>query len=463
MIIFVLFVSLIARVWYTLQNTILFWDTAMYIGIGKFMYTKGAIGIFESFRPVLFPIILGGAWKIGLDPVVVGKIIAIVASLGLIYLCYLIGERARKNAGLYAAILIGFSPVILAFSNAPLTDIPSACLTVLAAYLFLKGKDFSAGLVVALAFLMRFPQVLIGVVFGLALLIQLVSKRMSFRDFTVACMRLGVGFLVLTIPYFIANIHLYGNALHPIITANTVVANSMHYTTQHYLYYAKGLFMQNPFIIFGFAALLIFFKKFKHEQEKARDLVIVSLLAVAVLGGYFSHAIHQELRYGISFLPYITILAGYGIALLTARINYKKAYIAIAFILMIGLSSISYYAYTNLAQKYVLTPAQVTYFSYFKDKGRLTLLTSSPQFVALSDAIVPEVMDTWEHAIQTYMLRRGGYDYIAFNECETICKNEGEECQVTKQAVLELIDKQEENVFNGDSPYCKLRIYKVRK
>jgi 4-amino-4-deoxy-L-arabinose transferase-like glycosyltransferase len=461
MIIFVLLISLIGRVWYTLQNTILFWDTAMYIGIGKFIYTKGAIGIFESFRPVLYPLILGGAWKIGLNPVIVGKILAIIACLALIFLTYRIGERMRKNAGLYAAILIGFSPVVLAFSNAPLTDIPSACLTVLAAYLFLKGKDFSAGLVAALAFLMRFPQILIGVVFGLTLLIQLISKRMSLRDFSIACTRMATGFLVLTIPYFLANIKLYGNALYPITTANTVVANSVHYTAQHYVYYIKGLFIQNPFIIFALIALLVFFKKYK--DIRAQKTVVLCCLAIAVLGGYFSQAIHQELRYGIAFLPYITLLAGYGIARLTSRIPYKKAYTAIALILMIGLSSISYYAYTTLAQKYILSPAQVEYFSYFKDKGRVTLFTSSPQFVALSDAIIHEVMDTWEHTAIAYDRSRSGFEYIAFNDCETICKHEGVMCTNLKEAFLEIVDRREEKVFQGDSPYCKLRIYKVKK
>ena len=38
---------------------LILWDEAVYIGIGKYIMTNGAFGIYESFRPIPLAIILG--------------------------------------------------------------------------------------------------------------------------------------------------------------------------------------------------------------------------------------------------------------------------------------------------------------------------------------------------------------------------------------------------------------------
>ena len=47
------------------------WDEAVYIGIGKFMFSYGSAGLFEIIRPLGLPLILGSLWSVGLKHIFV--------------------------------------------------------------------------------------------------------------------------------------------------------------------------------------------------------------------------------------------------------------------------------------------------------------------------------------------------------------------------------------------------------
>jgi hypothetical protein len=40
------------------------WDESVYVGLGKYLYSNGASGIYEPFRPILLPLVLGALWKL---------------------------------------------------------------------------------------------------------------------------------------------------------------------------------------------------------------------------------------------------------------------------------------------------------------------------------------------------------------------------------------------------------------
>jgi len=65
---------------------LIWWDEAVYIGIGKYLYSNGTIGLFEQIRPLLLPVLLGAFWYIGLDPLISGRIMILLVSLFTIYL-----------------------------------------------------------------------------------------------------------------------------------------------------------------------------------------------------------------------------------------------------------------------------------------------------------------------------------------------------------------------------------------
>ena len=73
------------------------WDTSSYILMGKYLYSFGQIGLWESFRPILYPAILGFFWKLGGDPILLVNILDMCFGLGSIYIIYLIGKAVFSN------------------------------------------------------------------------------------------------------------------------------------------------------------------------------------------------------------------------------------------------------------------------------------------------------------------------------------------------------------------------------
>jgi 4-amino-4-deoxy-L-arabinose transferase-like glycosyltransferase len=452
MIVIVLLASLLVRIWYTIQPIIVVWDAAIYISIGKYIFSGGTLGLFELFRPVALPLILGCMWKIGLNPLIWGTVLQILSSLGVVYLVYLIGEKIEKSAGLYASVLTSFTAIFIAFSNAPLSDIPSVFCTTLALFLFSNKKYYVSGLAVGLAFLFRFPQALMLIALGLSILaIHEYSLKVKIRKI----IWIGCGFATLSIPYFIVNTILYKNPFLPIIVGNQIVATTA-LLPHSYSFYIIGFLIQNPFLIFACAALIVYVVD---SFKKQRACITPVFISGVIFLGYFSYNLHQELRYGIAFLPFIAILAGYGLtfSLQDLRGRYKTH--LVVFVISLFLILICIKAYDRYSYKFILTPEQVSYYSYFKDKGPVSLITSSPPFIVYSDLTIAEVTDTWERGINAYNNDASLSDYFAYDTCEVSENNPTTGPQAKQQ--LEQALTHDELVFSQEARGCSFRIYKL--
>ena len=140
------------------------WDEAVYLGIGKYLYSFGTVGLWEMIRPIGMPLIIGLFWKLGLPYVFMAELTEIGFSAGVIILTYLITkEFADDFAAATAAFIMAITPVFFLYTGYVLTGIPSTFFILLAFYLFLKDKLAPAGVAAGLASLFRFPQ---GLFFG---------------------------------------------------------------------------------------------------------------------------------------------------------------------------------------------------------------------------------------------------------------------------------------------------------
>jgi len=139
-IIFFLFFSI-------LYWTPLDWDSAVYIGMGKYIFSFGDSGLWEASRPLLWPIILGLIWKIGLNPVIFGKAISLLFAIGCIFMTYLLGKEVfDENTGLLAAIFIAFTPAFFLAGSQIMTEIPSAFFALTGVYLFIRKRYAYSGI-----------------------------------------------------------------------------------------------------------------------------------------------------------------------------------------------------------------------------------------------------------------------------------------------------------------------------
>src|SRR3989338_3581076 len=69
------------------------WDEAVYISMGKYLYSLGTEGLFESIRPLGLPLILGFLWSIGFGTVFVYETLIFLFALGVLFLVFLLGTN----------------------------------------------------------------------------------------------------------------------------------------------------------------------------------------------------------------------------------------------------------------------------------------------------------------------------------------------------------------------------------
>ncbi|MBA3550614.1 glycosyltransferase family 39 protein [Patescibacteria group bacterium] len=443
-------VSLFTRLWYIAQPIEPWWDTSVYVGMGKFMFTDGAIGIWESLRPVLWPFVLGIFWKIGLDPQYWGKIIQILCSLGALYILYKIGERIYKYVGIVSATIFSFTPVVFYYTAMPITDIPSMFFSLLGAYNVLNKRTFLAGLSVGIAFALRFPHALFVVPFGIFLLITL--KKQSIKPL----INLAVGFWSIALPYFLINIHLYQDALLPLRLGQTVV-NMITSQFQGPLYYAITLFTQNPLTIFALVGLGFYITAIKTwRSQEALTLIVLSILFV---GGYFNYLEHKELRYSLAFLPYITLLIGYGLIRVSSYIPKPGKTIGIYILIIVLAGGVYIFKYIPTYIFYLSSApseARMRYYTFPLEDANI--ITTSPQFVAYNNVKVVDFFDTWDNAYRVFSTYEGEFDHVALELCKLQCTEET--CENSKQKILAELTARYIQIFSEQDATCHLVIYK---
>jgi hypothetical protein len=57
-IIGILVFAFLIRLIFLIKNPMLWWDSTVYLGMAKYIFSSGKIGLWEYFRPLLWPIIL---------------------------------------------------------------------------------------------------------------------------------------------------------------------------------------------------------------------------------------------------------------------------------------------------------------------------------------------------------------------------------------------------------------------
>ena len=118
---------------------IVWWDSSVYIGMGKYIYSSGNSGLWEDLRPVVWPFMLGFFWKMGINPVFFGRIFEIFLGAGTILITYFIGRMIfNSKVALLASGFLALSPTFFFFIGILLTEIVSTLFALVAIYFFIN-------------------------------------------------------------------------------------------------------------------------------------------------------------------------------------------------------------------------------------------------------------------------------------------------------------------------------------
>ena len=444
----VLLCSLLSRLTGYLYHLAIWWDSAVYIGIGKYLFSFGKIGLFENFRPIVLPLMLGSAWKLGLNPIITGLALALIFSIGAIYLCYLIGrELFGKNTAIIAAILLSFTHLFFIYNYRILTEIPSIFFALLAIYLFLKRRLFWAGLLAGLSLLTRFPEGLIIVSLGLA--IVFIQKKQLFSSIIKQGLVLGAGFLVVVAPYLAFNYIRYGNPILPLILGDIVIkqANAWMYPGT-YLFYLINLFKENFLLIFAIAGIAFMFK-----QKKTRQLLPI-LFPLLLLFAYFTYLPHKELRFTLIFLPYLCLLSAYGIMSCIGFIKSKK-YRTLSFVvLFVVLGALAIYntQYVNFDEP----RTQSEYFGGYVQQNGITgpVMSTNPMLSAYTDNEIIYLAD-WAYADAIYNESVNDSELLLIDSCDFPCAPEDKACWKLQNDFMKKVLEENKIVINMTAGSCQ--------
>lgn len=422
----------------------LWWDSASYIGYGKWMWSGGEIGFFDLVRPPLLPLILGFFWKIGLDPLFFGTLIPVIAATASIWLTYEITQRifARRGISLLAAFLVAIDPIIFNNSQHQLTEIPAMCLALFAINYYLKAYEqgfdrknlILSGIFIAISFLTRFT---FFVIF-FALLLHLVSTEKIKKASEKARKTLiyASTAIIAIIPYLLYNFLMFGDAIFPwreVAYEMNLAGNVIDYKLSFYLTEIPAVSL---IMIMSIVGLILLLKQWKDEKNK--------LLLLLLLMGALYHMVLVKVkvtRYAILFLPFLIIVTAYGVY---SAMKHDKLLrnIMITFLVISSLASISL---DIVYLKYSKTPAQdyleQNYYNYF-DKPEyygVNVMSTGPYPTGLSDVRFYSLFLANTVSLKEYEAQFDNF-YVMFSSIDNPCDTHLESCKRKEGQEAEAFD-----------------------
>ncbi len=309
----IIIIAALARLIYLFDWHEILWDSGVYFGMAKYLWSSGQAGLWEPIRPVLWPLIIGAGWFFKINIVWFSRILTFLLSIVSIILVFLVAKKIFSyRTAVFSAIIWSFSQIVFYLGFHEYTEIPAVTLALAAVLAFVCGRNFISGLFLSLAFLMKFPAGTLLIVFALCIVLQKNWKRL---------VPISAGFLVPAVPFFIFNQMMYGSILLPIIEAHrsivqVVGCNIVRYKPW-YQYFAWIVFdnVLNVFALLGIAASL---KNWKKQY-------LLPLLSFLVPLAYFSLLHCRDYRYLVIFLPFVVLFSGKGIDVFVEWLeNFKK-------------------------------------------------------------------------------------------------------------------------------------------
>lgn len=450
----ILLLSLIIRLFY-FKNHQIWWDSAVYIEMGKYLFSFGKVGLWEASRPLVWPIILGFLWKLKLDPIFFGKILLLLFSLGTIWFTYLISKKVfNEKIALLSSLILTLSPTFFFFNSILLTAIPSTFFSLLGVYFFLNKKHFLSGLFLGLAFMTRFLQ--LGIIFCvlLIMLYKIFKKQVSFKTMFF----FSSGFSIFVVPFLVFNFIRYSNFIYPFLLQAFMTQNTGWFNHHPFNFYFINIMKEN--ILSVFVILGIIFAIKKADSEK-------TLLTVIVLLFFFYHSLirQKEMRFIILFLPYLSILISYGLhnsynALKKyLKIRYAKIVKAVFWLLFV------FWLFQQSSQLFVYqSPAEFTIMHQYLNKESVNdgIWISNPGFLVYSNKKTDTLIyyPTFDSERAAYLQQNtDNAKHILLDTCDIPCPPIDKECEKEKKELIQNL-KKEFNVYYNSTGVCEKYIFR---
>ncbi len=456
-LLFILILSVVIRIIYLSINWPLWWDAHVYIGMGKYIFSSGQIGMWESFRPLIHPIIIGAFWKVGLNPIAWSKILDLIFSIISIFLLYKISEKVfNKKIAIISSLIFSLTPVFIMHTGLILTEPLALTFGLLSIFLILDQtrltRIFFSGIFLSLAFLTKFTA---GIFFA-AIFMVLMFKKEKFSVKVKNMFYLSVGFVLPIIPYMIFNYFRYPNLFEPFISGSWIVTTATWLYGNGYMYYLIDFFFKNPLYLFFFVYVYYFFREKEWRNSNKIIFLLISMLTLI----YFTFFVpRKEPRYLLIAVPFMAIAVAQSVRILHNKLKLAKKPILWpkSFVILIILLIL------------VPMPANLSFDKapdFKPEVNRIitennitgTILSSDPSFVSFLDHKIV-TLDGMDFASIIYNLTKNKAEMIFINDCDLLCAPENWNCEESRDLLLLTIKQENEEVFSKQFKECQYSIY----
>tara|TARA_Y100000310_G_scaffold336995_1_gene422954 strand:- start:12861 stop:14411 length:1551 start_codon:yes stop_codon:yes gene_type:complete len=310
-------------------NQPVWWDEGDYLNIARWWAFGSPQWDVDPLRPLLFPFLVAGLFKIGLSSEFFIRLIPFLSSIISVVLVYFIGKDLYdKKVGLTSAFMLTVFWSFLFFSFRMLVDVPVAMLWLLSLFLFIRGYEHGQKKclwlcipVMVLAFLMKFTGALLAPILVVYLFIVYRLKPLKDKNLWIS---IGLGVLTV-LPFLWYQFSRFGHPLAFYVKAIGGRAPSPRSMWQTFIDYIKVTFphIETAFLILfiiGFIILLfeliigfdLLWKK-RDKNLKANLLLLLTFLVPFLYIVSLGYGRYIEERYLFIMYPFMFIIAAKGL------------------------------------------------------------------------------------------------------------------------------------------------------
>ena len=267
------------------QHSDLWWDSAAYIGVGKYIFSFGREGVFEPMRAPLLPLILGLFWKLGFlgfNVVYAGKIfIFFTAVFSLVFLYLISKELFNEKVASLSCIILFLNSLFFIFVFRIYTEILSIFLILASIFFMLKFSRsekkfalFLSALFSVFAFLTKYPNLLIFGILNLFLIYR-AFKTKKIKYFIL----FNLFLFILILPFLMSNYFLFKDPLHLMkISQNYYKANLGKMYSLKAFPLGPRFILKTDFIYFY--SILLFFNIFRSKRAFPKTVSLSDTLSL---------------------------------------------------------------------------------------------------------------------------------------------------------------------------------------
>jgi hypothetical protein len=447
-LIIILIISLIIRIKSLLTPHDLWWDSSVYIEMGKYLWSLGQVGIWEPNRPLIWSLLLGFFWKIKLDPILFGRIMVLFFSIGIIYLTYFISLKIfNKQTAIISSLLLSLFPTFIRFSNILFSEIPSTFFLILGIYYFFNKKYPLSGLILGIAFMTRFFQIFVIIPLLLVFFYYLIKKKVNIKQSIYFYCLFGLPTLI----FLIINTILYKNPFEPIFIQAYMTRNTGWIFHQPITFYFYNLFKQNILVLFGIVGIIPLILK----KNLNKIIILVLFLFPFIL---YVLERHKEMRLLINLLPFMFMLVALGInefSNLFKKTKYLVLFLLIATWIATATPLIMFDGYND-----GLDP----FYNHIKNtKISEGIWISNPSLIVYTDKKADELIYYplyYSKKAKDLQSKVDKAKLVMFNTCDIIpCPDSDTTCPVETAKLLNMLNATMENILYQETGSCKYYIF----